>query len=550
MAVAIDYMPEAYTTTGEKLMGRHAAGESFLRGLFAHHQSDRLWIRVGSRSHADHFVRAARASGRREPVHVIQSSNLQALAEPGVLQHPAPGIADLAYQRAVHGHARWSLCGVTHTTASNHVMDTLTDLLVAPVQAWDALICTSTAVRDSVTTVLDAQAEHLRRRFGASRMPMPRLPVIPLGLRVADFAWRDEDRAAARRALGADDRTIVVTFLGRLSFHAKAHPLAMYLALERARRATGASVILVECGWHANQPIADAYAQAAAEACPGIVVRTLDGRHADERRTAWAAADVFCSLSDNIQETFGCVPIEAMASGLPVVVSDWNGYKDTVRDGVDGFRIPTIAPQGGLSADLAERHALAIDTYDMYCGQTCSLVAVDVDAAARAFATLFSSASLRQRMGQAGRERARAVYDWGAIIPRYEALWSELAEVRRCADGCDPAPARHPWAARMDPFDAFAGYPTRMLTPATRLALGWNDDGALLVRVLAHRRLSMVAFAERVLPSEPGIAAVLAALADGPRLAGDLAPLLGGETYPAALRSLGWLLKVGALRAQ
>ena len=28
-----------------------------------------------------------------------------------------------------------------------------------------------------------------------------------------------------------------------------------------------------------------------------------------------------------------------MAAGLPVVVSDWDGYRDTVRDGVDGFRI-------------------------------------------------------------------------------------------------------------------------------------------------------------------------------------------------------------------
>ena len=74
---------------------------------------------------------------------------------------------------------------------------------------------------------------------------------------------------------------------------------------------------------------------------------------------------MFCSLSDNIQETFGIVPIEAMAAGLPVVVSDWDGYKDTVRHGVDGFRISTCMPQAGLATDLALRHALEVDTYDM-----------------------------------------------------------------------------------------------------------------------------------------------------------------------------------------
>jgi starch synthase len=33
MTAAIYYHPEAYTTSGPKLMGRNAAGESFLRGV-------------------------------------------------------------------------------------------------------------------------------------------------------------------------------------------------------------------------------------------------------------------------------------------------------------------------------------------------------------------------------------------------------------------------------------------------------------------------------------------------------------------------------------
>ena len=30
-----------------------------------------------------------------------------------------------------------------------------------------------------------------------------------------------------------------------------------------------------------------------------------------------------------------------MAAGVPLVVSDWNGYRDLVRNGIDGFRVPT-----------------------------------------------------------------------------------------------------------------------------------------------------------------------------------------------------------------
>jgi glycosyltransferase involved in cell wall biosynthesis len=60
-----------------------------------------------------------------------------------------------------------------------------------------------------------------------------------------------------------------------------------------------------------------------------------------------------CSLSDNTQETLGIALIEAMAAGLPIVVSDWDRYKDTGRDGVNGFHIPALTTGPGLGTDLA-----------------------------------------------------------------------------------------------------------------------------------------------------------------------------------------------------
>jgi starch synthase len=180
----------------------------------------------------------------------------------------------------------------------------------------------------------------------------------------------------------------VVLFMGRLSFHAKTHPLAMYQALQKAATtlaATGKKIVLVRCGWHPNDFIEKAYKNAAAQDCPDLKVITLDGREASERQTAWAGIDVFCSLSDNIQDTFGIVPIEAIAAGLPVVASDWDSFKDTVRRGVEGFRISTCMAQAGLTTDPAPRHAFEVDTYNMYCGHTCSLVSVDIEPTAQAF---------------------------------------------------------------------------------------------------------------------------------------------------------------------
>lgn len=547
MTAAIYYHPEAYTTAGPKLMGRNAAGESFLRGFLSYSKATEFWAQVHKSEHAQYFAQTVQAFGRSEPVKAADKNSLAALKQAGVIYYPGPGIGEHAWQRSAFGHGAWSLCGITHTTSSAGAMDALTDLITAPVQPWDAVICTSTAVKHNVERLMQAQVDYLKDRLGISKLVLPQLPVIPLGIHTQDFAYTEAQKAEARNTLGVDAETLVLLFMGRLSFHAKAHPLAMYQALEAAAQVTGKSVVLVECGWHANEFIAKAYADAARLACPSVRVVMLDGRKAEDRQTAWAGADVFCSLSDNIQETFGIVPIEAMAAGLPVVVADWDGYKDTVRDGIDGFRIPTLMPGAGLGGDLALRHALEIDTYDMYCGHSCSLVAVEVQATAQAFVRLFESPALRQQMGEAGRQRAREVYDWAAIIPQYEALWAQLTEIRQAeAPKLNALP--HPWPARVDPFHAFAAYPTRVLTEQTVLGLVDGDAETALKRTLAYRQLAMVDFAKIVLPAEAEIRTVLQAAAAGPKTALELVAQIPAARQAFVFRCLAWLLKLGVLR--
>ena len=546
MTAAIYYHPEAYTTSGPKLMGRNAAGESFLRGYITHSNSKAFWTQVEQSNHAQMFAQTVQAFGRNESVKAVDKTSLGALAHAGLVYFPGPGIGKHAFHRTAFGHGAWSLCGITHTTSSAGAMDALVELLTAPVQPWDAVICTSHAVKDNVSRLLQAQVDFLKERLGISKITLPQLPVIPLGIHTQDFAYSAEQKSAARNSLHLIDDTLVVLFMGRLSFHAKAHPLAMYQALELAARSTGKDVLLIECGWHANDFISKSYADAARLACPSVRVVTLDGRKAEDRITAWASADVFCSLSDNIQETFGIVPIEAMAAGIPVVVSDWDGYKDTVRNGVDGYRIPTHMPQSNLGGDLALRHALEVDTYDMYCGHTCSLVAVDVQATAAAFEQLFQSPELRKKMGAAGQERARTLYDWKSIIAQYEALWANLSELRM-SQSKDLQPLAYPWPARMDPFHAFASYPTKVMSQQTLLALVDADTSTAIKRTLAYRKLAMVDFANLILPTEDEIHAVLSAASSTPQTAQVLLLSIKPARQAFVFRALSWLLKMGVL---
>src|SRR5439155_23738713 len=98
----------------------------------------------------------------------------------------------------------------------------------------DAVICTSKAVRAAIDAVLDAQTAYLEARLGPVRRSGPQLPVIPLGVARDAYTPMPEVRAAWRQRLGIGERDVAVLFLGRLSFHGKAHPVPMYRWTQQA----------------------------------------------------------------------------------------------------------------------------------------------------------------------------------------------------------------------------------------------------------------------------------------------------------------------------
>ncbi len=105
------------------------------------------------------------------------------------------------------------------------------------------------------------------------------------------------------------------------------------------------------------------------EVAPLLVDRagvTVLGRVSDaEKRAALEAADVLAAPSLG-GESFGMVLTESFAAGTPVVASDIAGYRDVVRDGVDGLLVPrgdatgagrdAARPRAGAGAHRRARH--------------------------------------------------------------------------------------------------------------------------------------------------------------------------------------------------
>ncbi|MFM8376874.1 MAG: glycosyltransferase family 4 protein [Phenylobacterium sp.] len=532
MNFAVHYVGDGYSTDA-KLMGRQAVGKSLFRAL------SRRWSdgdvfgfgRGASRVMMDHLTREG-FTGRL--VWREQGSVSPPPGFPGAVYHPGPIPTALAHDRNREGPAAYSLLGVTHTLSSLGAMDSIGDLAGAPFQPWDALICTSTAAATLVRSLITERRAWLAEHFGATRFSEVELPVIPLGLDVAAQRRPGAEIAAARQALGLEGDEVVFLFAGRLSFHAKANPAPVYIALERI--AAGRRLVCIEAGQFHNDAIADAYRDAQVRLAPSVRFLHAEGGDGVAYRRAWCAADVFVSISDNIQETFGITPVEAMAAGLPVIVSDWNGYRDTVRDGRDGFRIPVTAPPEGGALDLALRHALHLDTYDRFIGQYSMATAADLSVLARRMAELADSPELRARMGDSGRARAEAEYDWAVVLARYLALAGELGRLRSGA-----AAGRVDWPLRPDPARLFGHFPTHRLAPDWTISATAGREAAL-EDLLSLRMTSYVLDPVRL---PPDMIRDLHRLAlGGPRTLADLMSAAGGGGR-ARLRAVLWLAKLG-----
>ncbi len=470
MNAAILFEPDGYLTTGPKLMGRQAAGDGFLRALVKHRGEAPLVAYTPRKRSAEAFRDRVAELDAGAAIRWISGQRLPELEASGVLYRPDHALGISARARLRAGVNRYALCGVTHTLATSGAMELLTDYATAPLMPWDALVCTSTAAVQVVERALDAQEAYLAWRLGAhARAPRPQLRLIPLGVHAEDFATTPDQRAAARRLLGLADDEVAVLFAGRLSINGKANPYPMYAALQRTAAATGAKIVLVHAGQFFNGAIEGAFRSGAARFAPDVRAVFLNGKDAALYGQSWRAADIFLSLSDSIQETFGITPVEAMASGLPAVVTDWNGYKDTVRDGVDGYRIRTWQPQPGAGGAAARDYEVETSDYEMLLARTSLAVAADLDELTARLTTLVIDSDLRRRMGEAGRARVRERFDWAVVFPQYQALWAEQDERRRAAgaDATRGAPGHAP--AWPDPYAAFAHYPSSHVTTATRV---------------------------------------------------------------------------------
>jgi UDP-glucose:(heptosyl)LPS alpha-1,3-glucosyltransferase len=214
-------------------------------------------------------------------------------------------------------------------------------------------------------------------------IPLDRIVVIPSGVDTVRFhpRHRETHRARVRREMGLSDDDLSVMFIASGNF-VKRGLLNLYSALQR-RPVSRLRIVII--GGDRLGPYRDR-----ARAL-GIEGRLIFLPFAERLEELHAGADglVFPSY----YETFGIVPLEAMASGLPVIVTAQCGVSELITDGRNG---------------LVLKHS------------------EDIEGIASALAALEDPA-LRERMGRAARATAER-YTWDAAAEKTLQVYEEIIQ--------------------------------------------------------------------------------------------------------------------------
>ena len=226
------------------------------------------------------------------------------------------------------------------------------------------------------------------RMVGMEKVPPHKVPVIRNAIVARPPTGRD-----VRAELGIAPGAPVLVALARLHPQKALPVLIDALALLRAARPD--ATLLIAGGPLEGNPVAESLRDQAERLGLGGAVRLLGRR--DDVPDVLAAADV--GVLSSAYEGTPLAVLDYMEAGLPVVATDVGGVAELVQHGRTGVLVPP-----GRPAELAD-----------------------------ALGRLLGDPAERRRLGDAGRERRRAEFDYDRTLRRFADLYRELLAARRGA---------------------------------------------------------------------------------------------------------------------
>jgi len=212
-----------------------------------------------------------------------------------------------------------------------------------------------------------------------------RVDVIPYGVDV-DF-FKPLDKYECRESLGIPKEQFILGYLGRIQ---KFDFILAYEIIREIKRLTGRNnIMLIVAG--GNKKVKPIYIKD-----DFIYLGYLERSKVPNFLNS---CDVFFNPTAGAREGFGLTILEAMACGLPIVTTSWNGYCDTVSPEV-GFLARTCWNDGDIWINQMEIISSCLE--------------------------LFMNERLRETMGKNARVRVEKNYQWDYCVEKYRKKFLDL----------------------------------------------------------------------------------------------------------------------------
>lgn len=473
--------PGTWTSPQQPLVGRTVANAQFLKALLQYSSFEEISLFIGET--ADLAVLEDLTKSWNVPEERLAAYTVWQLPEVllrnrlDVLHHAShvDRLYDLIAIRNRFGTKTIPVTGQIHSLSyPRFYQESARHLFVKP-SASDGLFCSSSAGRHVIERGFDRLQDEAQRAGFSGPVTRWDLPLVPLGTDLSSITAGD--RAATRKALNIPEDACLLTSLARFTEYDKLDLFPVLRVLERLVREPSAGappVYLLLAGARQGTKTPEMLELWARHLGVFERLRLKVDFQDDEKKHLLAASDVFVSAVDNVQETFGQSVIEALGAGLPVVASDFDGYKDTVDETV-GVRVPSR-----LNVDWAELSEIAPLLYErplhLVLGQSVEIELAPLEAAVR---TLVSDRPRREKLGKAAAERAKTRYAWDVVIPKYEYEWHRLA-----ATGAKPSGQSHP--LRLDYGNFFSHFTTAGFEPTRQVVRGPHAKEFIIYPELKH----------------------------------------------------------------
>ncbi|MFT5285936.1 MAG: D-inositol-3-phosphate glycosyltransferase [Planctomycetota bacterium] len=442
------------------LVGRMIANTAFIEALGKYSKFDRFRFYIGE--HADEAtIQKLFGNSLADRIEIRNLLHLEqdfSAADFTAMHYGAhlDRFGDLTWLRDRYATKNIPITGQIHSLSYPRSLNDYMRFYLLPPRETDAILCSTESGKRVVENSLNELRESLRAKGTEMSALQCEMPVIPLGIDAKTL--QGGDGAKLRSELDIPSQAFCALALARFSEFDKMDLFPLLLAFRGVVERMDRPAILLLAGARQGTKTPEMIQLWARALGIESNLRFMTDFPEVRKPDVLAAADVFVSPTDNVQETFGITVIEAMAAGLPPIVADFDGYRESVTEDV-GIRIPTHwSPPSSELCNLGP--LLNERPLHLFLGQG---VTVDGEAMEQALFSLGADAELRAKFSSAARERAEQRYDWSQVIPQYEALVDRLAS-KSFTPGEHVGPdSSHPLAYRFE--EIFAHYPTTMQAP-------------------------------------------------------------------------------------